>query len=141
MSRPAKEILIKIVAQTLPSYAINVFLLPLKLTRDMEKAMSQFFWNTSQNNKSRIIWMAWERMSRHKHAGGLSFKYLRDVDISMLGKKCWRLLTKPDSLVAKVCKSKYYAATEFMEAKLGSSPSFIWRSIVEARWVISSGAS
>lgn len=136
-----KEILIKTVAQTLPSYAMNVFLLLLELTRDMEKVMAQFFWSSSQNNKSKISWMAWNRMSKHKHAGGLGFKCLRDVNLSMLGKQCWRLITKPESLVARVYKAKYYANTEFMEAKLGSSPSFIWRSIMEARRVISSGSS
>lgn len=36
MSRPAKEILIKTVAQVLPSYAMNVFLLPVEMLRDIE---------------------------------------------------------------------------------------------------------
>lgn len=141
VSRPAKEILIKTIAQTLPNYTMNVFLLPLELTRDMEKAMTKFFWNTSQKNNSKITWMAWERMSRHKHAGGLGFKCLRDVNLSMLGKQCWRLITNPESLVARLYKAKNYADIEFMDAKLGSSPSFIWRSIAEARRVISSGSN
>lgn len=34
---------------------------------------------------------------------------------------------------------KYYPDTTFMEAKLGSSPSFIWRSVLEAKEVISAG--
>lgn len=42
-SKPAKEILIKTVAQILPSYVMNVFLLPLELTRDMERAMVNIF--------------------------------------------------------------------------------------------------
>ncbi|XP_074374335.1 uncharacterized protein LOC141714732 [Apium graveolens] len=141
VSKPAKEILIKTVAQTLPSYAMNVFLLPLELTREMEKAMSRFYWNSSQESSSKITWMSWDRLTRHKHAGGLGFKCLRDVNLSMLGKQCWRLITNPDSLVARVYKAKYYANTSFMEAKLGSSPSFIWRSIAEARRVISAGSN
>lgn len=141
VSRSAKEILIKMVAQTLPTYAMNVFLLPLELTRDIEKSMSKFFWSTSQGNNSIITWTAWERMARHKHAGGLGFKCLRDVNLSMLDKQCWRLITNPESLVARLYKAKYYADTEFMEARLGSSPSFIWRSILEAKKVISTGSS
>ncbi|KAL8116144.1 hypothetical protein AgCh_022590 [Apium graveolens] len=92
-------------------------------------------------NNSKITWMAWERMSKHKHAGGLGFKSLRDVNLAMLGKQCWRLITNLDSLVARVYKAKYYADTEFMEDKLGSSPNFIWRSVLEAKRVISTGAS
>lgn len=141
VSRSAKEILIKMVAQTLPTYAMNVFLLPLEITRDIEKSMSKFFWSTSQENNSKITWMAWERMTKHKHAGGIGFKCLRDVNLSMLGKQCWRLITNPESLVARLYKAKYYANFEFMEAGLGSSPSFIWRSILEAKKVISAGSS
>ncbi|XP_074325787.1 uncharacterized protein LOC141663849 [Apium graveolens] len=88
VSKSTKEILIKTVAQTLPYYAMNVFLLQLELVRDMEKIMAKFFWNTSQKNNSKITWIACEIMSRHKHAGGLGFKSLRDVNLSMLGKQC-----------------------------------------------------
>lgn len=54
VSKPAKEILIKMVAQALPSFAMNVFLLPMDLVRDIENCMSKFFWDTSQKNNSRI---------------------------------------------------------------------------------------
>lgn len=33
-------------------------------------------------------------------------------------------------------KAKYYADMDFMEVKLGSNPSFIWRSVLKARRVI-----
>lgn len=58
ISRPAKEILIKMVAQALPTFAMNVFLLPLELIREMERDMSKFFWNSSQKNNSKINWMS-----------------------------------------------------------------------------------
>lgn len=140
MSKPTKEILLKMVAQVLPSYAMNVFLLPLELIRDIEKSMAKFFWNSSKNQSSKIIWMSWDRLARHKQTGGLGFRYLRDFNLAMLGKQGWRLVTNPNSLVARVYKAKYYHNKEFMEASLGSSPSFIWRSILEARKVISDGA-
>lgn len=37
-------------------------------------------------------------------------------------------------------KEKYYANSDFMSASLGSSPSFIWRSVLEARRFISAGS-
>lgn len=53
ISKPAKEVLIKMVAQVLPSFAMNVFLLPLELTHEIEKCMSKFFWSTSPKNSSK----------------------------------------------------------------------------------------
>ncbi|XP_074336082.1 putative mitochondrial protein AtMg00310 [Apium graveolens] len=140
VSKPAKEILLKMVTQALPSFAMNVFLLPMELIKDIEKCMAKFFWSTSQKSKSKISWMAWERMSKHKYEGGLGFRCLRDFNVAMLGKQCWRLLTNPDSLVARVYKARYYTDKYFMDADLGSSPSFVWRSVLEAKRVISSGS-
>lgn len=81
--------------------------------------------------------MSWERMSRHKHVGGLGLKCLRDVNISLLGKQCWRFITHPGSLVARLYKARYFAESDFLNSRLGSNPSFIWRSISEAKKVIS----
>uniref|UniRef100_A0A803PV44 Reverse transcriptase domain-containing protein n=1 Tax=Cannabis sativa TaxID=3483 RepID=A0A803PV44_CANSA len=41
LSRESKEILIKTVAQALPSYLMSVFLLPLEIVRDMESMMAK----------------------------------------------------------------------------------------------------
>lgn len=81
LSKPSKEILIKMVAQSLPSYAMNVFLLPLGVIREIEKELTRFFWKTSQNSTSQIHRMAWERLAHHEHAGGLGFKSLRDFNL------------------------------------------------------------
>lgn len=43
----------------------------------------EIFWNSGQKNNSKINWVAWSRMSRHKHAGGLGFRCLRDFNIAL----------------------------------------------------------
>lgn len=47
ISRSGKEILIKSVAHALPTYAMNVFLLPLEITKNIEKTLSNYWWKTS----------------------------------------------------------------------------------------------
>ncbi|XP_030505125.2 uncharacterized protein LOC115720103 [Cannabis sativa] len=47
LSKGGKEVLIKLVVQALPSYAMNVFLLPLEIINDIERAMCKFLWKTS----------------------------------------------------------------------------------------------
>lgn len=86
VSSSGKEILIKSVVQSLPTYTMSVFLLPLEITREIEKSISKFWWNNSQTSGSRISWMSWERMSKHKHGWGLGFRHFRDFNIAMLGK-------------------------------------------------------
>lgn len=43
LSKGGKKILIKAVAQTLPNYAMNVFLLPVEVCKDMERLMCKFW--------------------------------------------------------------------------------------------------
>lgn len=58
----------------------------------------------------------------------------------MLVKQGWRLLTNLDSLVARVYKDRYYKDGDFLSAKLGSNPSFIWRSVLAAQGLLRRGA-
>ncbi|XP_074351958.1 uncharacterized protein LOC141691114 [Apium graveolens] len=140
ISRSGKEILVKHVAQTLPSYAMSVFLLLLEITRKIEKSMTRFWWNSSQSDKSKLSWMSWDRLSKHKHAGGMGFRPFRDFNIAMLGKQVWRLATNPNSLVSRVYKAKYFATSNILNANLGHNPSFIWRSLLEAKNLLSTGS-
>jgi hypothetical protein len=58
---------------------------------------------------------------------------------ALLAKQGWRLVKYPDSLVARVFKKKYYPYGEFLQAKMGSRPSYAWRSIFNARGVLEAG--
>ncbi|WOH12304.1 hypothetical protein DCAR_0831806 [Daucus carota subsp. sativus] len=139
MARSGKEILVKSVVQTLPSYAMSVFLLPLEITRDIEKSLSKFWWTSKPTNSSHISWMSWERMSKHKTAGGLGFRNFRDFNLAMLGKQGWRFITNPESLVTKIYKAKYFSGGDFLTSSLGHNPSFIWRSIHAAKQLLLEG--
>ncbi|CAN0910330.1 hypothetical protein LINGRAHAP2_LOCUS26232, partial [Linum grandiflorum] len=45
------------------------------------------------------------------------------------GKQAWRLLSDPESLVARLYKAKYFPTRDLLSAELGSHPSFAWRSL------------
>ncbi|XP_030502725.2 uncharacterized protein LOC115717895 [Cannabis sativa] len=141
LSRAGKEILIKSVVQSLPSYAMNVFLLPVGTCKELEKMMASFWWksNNSSGSGSGIIWMNWDRLTKHKFEGGMGFRCLRDFNLAMLGKQGWRLLFRHESIVGKVFKARYYPHGDFLSAELGSNPSFVWNSIFAARDVVKAG--
>ncbi|XP_060969607.1 uncharacterized protein LOC133036861 [Cannabis sativa] len=89
LSRAGKEILIKTVVQSLPSYAMNVFLFPIGTCNELERMMASFWWksNNSNGNGSGITWMSWDRMTKHKYDGGMGFRSLRDFNLAMIGKQ------------------------------------------------------
>ena len=133
--------MLKTVVQAMPNYAMSVYLLPLELCRDIEKMMNSFWWGSKGMSSKGIIWMRWERLCMPKTHEGLGFKKLHQFNIAMLGKQGWHFLTNPNSLVARLFKARYFPNTSFLEASLGSNPSYIWRSILAAQTAISLSSS
>lgn len=48
-------------------------------------------------------------------------------------------MQNPEALVSQVLKARYFQCSSFMEAKLGSNPSFVWRSILWGRQLLHKG--
>lgn len=78
-------------------------------------------------------------MGRSKAEGGLGFRDIESFNQAFLAKKCWRFLTNPISLAARIVKEKYFKRGSFLEAKLGANPSQIWRSIWGAQGLFKEG--
>ena len=71
-----------------------------------------------------------------KAQGGMGFRNLPGFNKVMLAKQLWRILQYPNSLVARVLKAKYFPTGDILNANLGSSPSYSWRSIHSSLGVI-----
>ncbi|KAH9697393.1 reverse transcriptase domain-containing protein [Citrus sinensis] len=140
LSRAGKEILLKTVALAMPNYAMSIYLLPKELCRELEVMMNSFWWRSNHSGRKWINWAKWEYLCKPKGCGGLGFKQLHLFNIAMLGKQLWRLLTRPDSLMARILKARYYSRKSVLQASLGHNPSYVWRSILAAKDVVSKGS-
>lgn len=85
LSKVGQEVLIKSVAQSLPAYSMSIFLLPQEVLRDIEKALSRYWWNSPVDGKNKIHWLNWDKLSQHKFMGGMEFRNFRDFNLAMLG--------------------------------------------------------
>jgi hypothetical protein len=85
MSIVAKEILIKVVAQAISTYAMACFDLSKSLCDGIGKLVYQYWW--SQNDEVRMMhWVRWEKMKLSKEEGGLGFQDLYSFNLARLGK-------------------------------------------------------
>ena len=69
----------------------------------------------------------------------MGFREFSSFNQALVAKQGWRILQSPDSLVARVLQARYFKNKDFLNAKLGWNPSFIWRSIIWGRHVIKNG--
>jgi hypothetical protein len=140
LSKAGREVMIKSVLQAIPSYVMSIFLLPDTIISAIEKMMNSFWWGCGGTNNRGIHWMSWERLSVHKSYGGMGFKDLTAFNLAMLGKQGWKFQTNTDSLVSRIFKARYFPHGTYLTASLGHNPSYVWRSILQARFIVRGGA-
>ncbi|CAJ2636955.1 unnamed protein product [Trifolium pratense] len=139
LSQAGREVMIKSVLQSISSYIMSIFLIPHSLSDEIEKMMNSFWWGHNQEQAKGIHCLSWERLAMHKNVGGLGFKSITAFNYAMLGKQTWNLLTNPGSLITRIFKAKYFSRSDFLSSSIGHNPSYVWRSIWSAKFVVRNG--
>lgn len=138
LSTDGKLPLLKSAAQTIPNFWRSLFLIPHSIYDEIENLMNSFWWG-KESSGTGIRWFSWEKLSVSNMGGGLGVKNLKNFNISILAKQGWKLLNNSNPLVSAIMKAKYYPKTDFLNAEIGESPSYIWRSILDAKDAIKAG--
>lgn len=133
-----KEILIKSIGQAIPTYLMGVFKLPKHLHEEIMRYFSRFWWGSSPT-KRKIHWFKWKDLCLPKSLGGLNFRDIEGFNQALLAKQVWRILMSSDSLVSKFLKSIYFHNSNILEAERGRQPSYLWRSLLWGRELLSKG--
>ena len=63
----------------------------------------------------------------------MGFRHMFHFNKALLAKQGWRVIQRPEVLVTKLLKAKYFPYTDFMHTSLGGDPSYAWRSILVGR--------
>jgi hypothetical protein len=129
LSMGGKEIILKAIIQAIQLFAMGIFKIPKKLCKHINDAMAGFWWGDTEEQR-RMHWFVWWKMCIPNNRGGMGFRDLHSFNLAMLAKQCWRLISKSDSLCARVIKAKYYPNTSLLYAGPKSGSSFTWQSIV-----------
>ncbi|XP_012442051.2 uncharacterized protein LOC105767072 [Gossypium raimondii] len=103
LSNGGKEIFIKSILQSIPTYAFSVFMVPKGILEEIQA-------------------LAW----------GLGFRDLHRFNVALLGRQVWRLMSCRDTLCFEVLSAKYFPEGDVLHPKNIDKPSFTWKSIVKA---------
>ena len=128
MAQAGREVLIKAVAQSIPTYIMGVFKLPFSVCDDLTRMVRNYWWG-SEKGKRKTHWMAWDQIIKPKAMGGLGFRDYRIFNQALLARQAWRLLINPDSLCARVLKAKYYPNGRLEDTVFAGNASSTWQAI------------
>lgn len=68
-----RDVLIKAILQTIPSYAMSCFRISSSIFGDIERVCNNFWWGMiSESNK--IRWCTWDELCKPKSMGGLDYE-------------------------------------------------------------------
>ena len=127
--------MLKSVLSASPTHAMSCFELPVSLCKRIQSALTRFWWDGS-DNKKKMCWTSWTKLSKPKKIGGLGFRDIQLFNKALLAKQSWRVLTKPDYLLSRVLRGKYCHKASFLTVKPTSACSHGWRGILHGRDLI-----
>ncbi|CAA7029802.1 unnamed protein product [Microthlaspi erraticum] len=132
LSSAGKLVLLKSVLSSMPTYAMSCFKLPVSLSTRIQSVLTRFWWDANPE-KRKMCWIAWKKLTRGKSEGGLGIRDIQDFNDALLSKLSWRILTKPDCLLARILKGKYFQNQSFLDCTLNTGCSHGWRGIMIGR--------
>ncbi|XP_024640756.1 uncharacterized mitochondrial protein AtMg00310-like [Medicago truncatula] len=130
-------ILLKSVLTALPVYALSFFKALSGIIFSIESLFNKIFWGGGED-KRKVSWIRWDTLSLRKEYGGLGVTRLKEFNLALLDKWCWRLLLEKEALWRKVLVARYGEADGGLEDG-GRSCSSWWREIVRIRDGIGDG--
>jgi hypothetical protein len=114
LSQASRGVLIKVVAAAIPSYAMSTFLLPKILCRKLDQLFKNFWWGFSPKKIRNLSLKSWSSLFSPKAFGGQGFRKMEEVNLALISKLGWKLLSPSDSMWVNQLQGKYLLFGSFL---------------------------
>jgi hypothetical protein len=139
LSQAGKSVLLKVVASSIPSYVMSSFLFPNILCNRLDAAFRNFWWGFPVNKTHNLSLKSWKSICLPKDQGGLGFRLMKDINVSLIAKLGWKILVNHDALWIPLFKEKYIKYGTLLSCPL-STGSYIWNGITSVVPLLKLGA-
>ena len=131
LSLGGRLVLLKSVLSSLPLYFLSFFKAPADIISSIESLFNCFFWGGYEEVRT-ISWINWNTICLKKEEGGLEVRRIREFNLALLGKWCWRMRVENRSLWYRVLSAKYgEVGSKIVEE--GRFNSVWWNSLINVK--------
>lgn len=124
---------------SMPTYMMNMFLLPDGTHKQMDTVRSQFFWR-GDSEKFKYHMVKWANVSLPKEFGGLGVINTRMMNEALLVKWIWRIhQNSGDDMCCQLLRAKYLKNKPFMLSRGGWGSQF-WKGLHKIKHSFNWGA-
>jgi hypothetical protein len=141
ISLGGRIVMLNAVLNAIPIFYLSFLKLPQKVWKKIVRIQREFLWGGVKGGK-KINWLKWSVVCKDRRNGGLGVRDIRFVNLSLLTKWRWRLLSPDRALWKDVLVAKYgnhilnnVSLLPFRSSSLDSS---WWKNLIALEKVISS---
>ena len=91
ISKASREILIKMVAQVVPTYIMRIFKIPKALCDTINSTLAKYWWGQTKDGK-KIYWINWKKLCTPKKKGGMGFWDIQAFNLVLSAKQALQLI-------------------------------------------------
>ncbi|XP_061367828.1 uncharacterized protein LOC133310843 [Gastrolobium bilobum] len=141
LSLAGRLTLVKSVMAAMPNYAMQTAWIPKSMCENIEKQARGFIWGSTENKRG-VHLVNWETMCTRKLSGGAGLRNIKAFNQAFVMKVGFGLLTKKETLWARVLRNKY-KVEEGLVPRIARSvgDSNIWRGLCSSWNQILAGSS
>ena len=135
LSQAGRLVLIKTVAAAVLSYAMSTFFLPKGIYRKLDQVFKNFWWGFPFKKVRNLYLKSWNSLCSPKAFGGLGFRKMEEVNLGLISKLAWKLLTQSESMWMAQLQGKYLSSGSFLSPH--SSHLWLCKGILSSQPIIS----
>lgn len=133
LSMAGRTILIKSIALAIPSHIMQSFLIPKGVLSKMDAMIRDFFWGFKTAQQHHHLYLkSWKDICLPKRVGGLGIRRLWDMNLALLMKLAWRIISADNKPCIQLIRAKYLKGRKLLDLQSFHSPaSWICRGITQ----------
>jgi hypothetical protein len=138
-SKGSKTVLIDSCLSSLPMYIMGLYILPEGVHAAFDKELSRFFWQ-DRSGRQKYHMVKWADVCAPKDLGGIGIISSRHMNVALMLKWVWRILSDDGGLWLKLIKAKYLRGRPLLACDRREGSQF-WRALQDIKHEIRAGLS